>query len=236
MDQGRRSGKPAQQRTGSSRHLVTLWLVVIAMVAAACGGATGERSPQSVVPASTTVGNSSGGAGGATGSGAGVEPMALEEAAAALNDPTTAVDAVAGILDALEIGVYDVDGTPIAPGAETSNDDLWLSTAEVAGLAEAARRDSVPFSQMADLLNGLAGTDFTAEEVAEMYRTMVEELPDHPMSRVLGALGTDLRADGEITPFEGWLLLVAMTPPETLDGPQALGGLAPAGAAVAVAA
>jgi len=216
-------------RNGHPRGRWSVLLVAVALVATACRG--GADTTTSTAPATATPTTS------APATTATAAPtLDLPAAAAALTDPASGVDAVVAILDVLAIGVYDVDGTPIAPGAERGNDDLWLSTAEVTGLAEAARRDPVPFSRMADLLDGLAGTDLTPEQVAEMYRTMVETLPDHPMSRVLQALGTDLRADGAITPFEGWLLLVAMTPPATLDGPQALGGRLPAGAAAAVTA
>lgn len=145
--------------------------------------------------------------------------MDLDEAANALGDPSTAVDGVIAILDVLQIGAYETDGTPIMPGAEQDEDDLWLSMAEVSGLAQAASRSPLPFSSITELLNTTSGLKFTDDEVAEMYSAMVTELPNHPMSQVLGALGTEMRADGQISAFEGWLLWVAMTPPRpSLEG------------------
>lgn len=192
--------------------------IAVALVAAACSASSAtiptSGSPveqQSTLPADTTPPRS-------------VPKMDLSEAGGALEEPDTAIDAVITILDVLNIGVYQNDGTPIVTGTERGPDDLWLSMAEVSGLAEAARRHTVPFGRMTELLNKLAGTDLSNDEVVSTYREMVATLPDHPMSRVLNSLAVDLRADGEITPFDGWLLLIAMAPPSTYGQGEAMAG------------
>ncbi|RLE16896.1 MAG: hypothetical protein DRJ28_00545 [Actinobacteria bacterium] len=206
-------------------RLRTALLIALALIVASCGTAGEEPSttdPTGGPPSSEPIGDSV----------TLVAPsMDTTEAVAALLDPATAEAAMIAILEVLEIGVYATDGTPIVVGAERGPDDLWLSMAEVSGLALAAGREPVPFERIRNLLNATAGTDLTTEDVASMYREMIDTLPEYPMSRVLAALGTEIRSDGEITPFEGWLLFVAMTPPlPNLEGEAMASRLAVAGA------
>lgn len=189
-------------------------LTVAAVIGAACTATTDDTLPTDTSAEPSTSSDQTDGSVAPP-----VPSMDLGDAASALLEPVPTQDAMLAILDVLEIGVYATDGTPITPGAERGPDDLWLSMAEVSGLTLAAGREPVPFERIKDLLNATAGADLTTEDVASMYREMIDTLPEYPMSRVLRALGTDIRPDGEITPFEGWLLFVAMTPPlPTLEG------------------
>ncbi len=207
--------------------------VVIALVTAACGGPksdaqtrTGSSAATSSPPATTSPEASSAAE-------LVYQPLTLDEAVAALDDPDTAVQGVLGILDELNIGVYASDGTQILAGSETGPDDLWVMAELLPGLAVSARRPGPSFENFLVELDKVLDSGLTPEELAAAHRVMVNTLPDYPMSRVLRALGVDLSPDERLTRFEAWLLMLVWVPP---NGGGSARGTGPVLAAVAPAA
>ncbi len=141
------------------------------------------------------------------------EPIPVDEAVAALDDPDTAVQGVLGILDELNIGVYTSDGVQVLAGSETGPDDLYVLTEFLPGLAVAAHRTGPTMEQYVTDLETVLQSGLSPKELADAYPIMIATLPDHPMSRVLKALDVDFSPDARLTRLEAWLLMLVWVPP-----------------------
>ncbi|NOX23526.1 MAG: hypothetical protein GXP36_10605 [Actinobacteria bacterium] len=141
------------------------------------------------------------------------EPLPIDEAVAALEDPDTAVQGVLGILDELNIGVYTTDGIQILAGSETGPDDLYVLAELLPGLAVATQRPGPTMGQYITDLETVLQSGLSPEELAAAYPILTATLPDYPMSRVLEALDVDFSPDARLTRFEAWLLMLVWVPP-----------------------
>ncbi len=207
--------------------------VVIGLVAAACGTPAPDVSTPPDPSASTSTAPAESEPPPRSAADLVYQPLSLDEAVAALDDPDTAVQGVLGILDELNIGVYASDGTQILAGSETGPDDLWVMAELLPGLAVSARRPGPTFEDYLVELDKVLASGLTPEELAAAHRVMVNTLPNYPMSRVLRALGVDLSPDERLTRFEAWLLMLVWVPP---NGGGSAQGTGPVLAAVAPAA
>jgi hypothetical protein len=185
------------------------------LVVAACSGTTTSGTPSASNGEDGTVTTAGSGAAlpGSPSAAAVSEPLTLDEAVAALDDPATAVQGILGILAELNIGVYTADGDQVLAGSETGPDDLYVLAELLPGLAASARSPGPTMEQYLTDLEELIQTGLTPAELAAAYTVMTETLPDHPMSRVLRELSVDFDPETRLTRFDAWLLMVAWVPP-----------------------
>jgi hypothetical protein len=127
----------------------------------------------------------------------------------------------------LGIGTYHDDGTPITPGAETSDADFFLSESEVRGLialqiAGLTQDSWIPFSDFRDGLVAL-GFDISEDDLADAYHEAYAEIPDSPIAQLVPYIGVE----APLPPFGAWLLFVdGFVPPNQSTGLIAsVGGL-----------
>lgn len=145
------------------------------------------------------------------------QPVDLETAVGQLQDPSTAVNGVMGILDALGIGVYTSGGTQILEGSEAGPDDLWVMAELLPGLATAAFRPGPSMEEHLYSLDRLLGSGLEPVELAAAYAVMVESLPEFGMSRTIKALDIGFDPNVQLSRFEAWILLLALVPPNGTD-------------------
>ena len=101
----------------------------------------------------------------------------------AATTPDGRVSALNHIFDALHIGVYSGDGTPIVSGAETSSDDFYFYEPEVQMLAASLERgDRWSVDDIVAVLNGphVLSQDITSEQLERAIANTIRDAAAHP--------------------------------------------------------
>jgi hypothetical protein len=141
------------------------------------------------------------------------ELESASEIAEALFERSQAEQAVVSMLKVLGIGIYSADGSPIRPGAEASDSDLYMFEPEVRGLAEMTRTNEsdpdegwIAFSDfhaaLADL--GFAGS---AEDLAQAYNSAYEQDYEAPVPYLVTAMAS-IDPSAPLPPLAAWLMFV----------------------------
>ncbi len=148
--------------------------------------------------------------------------QSIDQVVEVMFERAQAEQVVVSMLDQLDIGLYNEDGTPIRTGAEASDTDLYLYEPEARGLVAMARKNTdveswIPFRDFHAALANL-GFQGSAEELAGAYASAYEADFDAPISKLVYALaGVDV--DAPLPPFAMWLMLVdGFVPPSEGGG------------------
>ena len=192
-------------------------IVVLVLAALLASGCNVAITPQtSTTPARTGVNPSD------TSTPASVDPGSTgalpapslgttQQIAAAMSTPDHADEVVAAMLDALGIGLYRADGTPIRTGAEAADTGFFVFEIEALGLANLLReRDdpdrSVSFVEFHAALAKL-GYEGSVEDLARAYTESFASDPDAAISSFIRAV-TTIDPNGRISRFAAWLLVL----------------------------
>lgn len=134
-----------------------------------------------------------------------------EEIAQALFQPELAEQAVVSMLDELGIGIYQLDGTPIRAGTESSDSDFFIAEPEVRGLIDMLEQQDdfetwITFRDFHAALAGL-GLQASAEDLAQAYADSYAANPEAPITQFVNALAV-IDGDAQINRFTAWLLIL----------------------------